>query len=351
MSYLISNHHSKLQLQVKTNQSNYSSLKLNTYVNYDHSTIIETLSPSYDDGVLTYTILSSNYNLNDLITKFELVLDGTTHLWETNEGVKWLIDGEEWADNGGTDTFHTASKTFNWEESGTHTVEAVFVGNDALEHDATGKCAVLIEQPKAEEVPEYANDGKYRISFVNPQKVTSMSYNDGTKMEYLLTKGGKPVKQSRNIEIITPTTIYSETLNPKTGKAYIKNDRNWKAGKYTIGAFYQDERNPKVITKCSKKITIDKGTPVFTDNFEGGTFIPESKYKLRLTFQNEPLVNRKITLYVNNKATTLTTNKGGVIYYPFKKTGTFVLKAVFKGSKNLKKIELMRTITVVKANG
>lgn len=346
LSYEIVNNYTTLKLVLSTTQSNYSSIRLNTYIN-DSSTIFKTYTPSStstDEGYdLTFNIPTREYTVGDIITKFELSLASNTHLWQTSEGITWLLDGKEYSNT------HNNSESFTFDEQGTHIIEAVYTGNDSIELASTGKHSLIIKQPEIQESGSLENNGAYSIQFVN-KKLKTMTYEDNTKMEFILLKGGVPVTTgNRNIEIVTPKSIVSVTLDSK-GKASRKNN-NWDAGKYKLGAFYQDENSHK-LTQTYKTITINKGTPKMTDNFASkGNFIPKSQYKAVLKFKGDPIAKTKLTMYVNGKAKTVTTDKYGAVYHEFDKTGTFKIKTVYKGNKNLNKVELDRTITVVKANG
>lgn len=348
MPYVVTNNYTNLILELLTNNSNYNNINLKTYVN-DSDTAFKTYNPVADTSAedyvkLTYTISTSEYTVNDVISKFELSLNNSTHLWQTHEGIIWLLNGEEYSNT------HNNTETFKFDDKGSHTIEAVFAGNDSLEVATTGKHPLTIVQPEIDTSGTLGNDGAYSIQFVN-KNLKTLTYDDHTKIEFILTKGGVPVTTgNRNIEVITPKDIASLTLNNQ-GKASRTNVL-WDCGTYTIGAYYQDETNPKVVTRVNKKITIKKGTPTISDNSaSAGNFIPSSKYKAVLKFRGNALANTKVTLYVNGKANTLTTNKNGAIFYGFKKTGTYKLKLVYKGNKNLNKVELSRTITVVKASG
>lgn len=348
MAYIVKDKNTKLTLELSTNQSNYSLIRLNTYIN-DNTTKFKTYTPtvvSRTDGshILTFIIKTKEYNIDDVISKFELEVNSSTHLWQTHEGITWLLDGQEYS------TKNSNTETFQFNEQGNHTIQAVFTGNDSLEMASTDKTPIIITQSEINESGSLDNSGAYEIQFVN-KNLKSLNYKDGTKIEFILLKGGVPVTTgNRNIEVITPKDIWSVTLDNK-GKGGFTNTRNWKVGTYTIGAFYQDENN-HTITRTTKKITINKGTPKLTDNSASkGNFVPDSKYKAVLKFNGNPLAKTKVTLYVNGKSFTLTTDKYGAIQYKFDKTGTFKLKTVYKGNSNLKKVELSATITVVKKHG
>lgn len=347
MSYEIVNNYTSLKLNLKTSQSNKTALRLYTYIN-DSNTVFKTYTPtSTDDGVY-FTINTSEYTIGDVITKFEIGASGNTYLWQTNEGIKWLVDGEEYTEidsnNNIIDTFHTNTKTFSFSNNSHHTIEAVFVGNDNLAMSTTGKYDLAIKQPDFDESGSLENDGAYSVDFINPN-ISTLTYKDGTYIEFILTKGGVPVPD-RSFEAVKPDG--TETVNNGRG-GYTNTSFN--CGTYKIGAYYQNPTTHELIASTYKNITIKKGNPTFTDNYQSGTyFTPSLKYKLTLSYMGSPIANAKITLYVNGKATTLTTNSKGVVYYGFKKKGTYKFKAVYKGNSNLNSKEFSRTITVVEVN-
>lgn len=360
MSYEIKNNYTVLNLTLTTTQSNYDDLVLNIYLN-DSSTITDTI----DDPTITsetidavtyhylkFKIHSKDYDVGDAITKFELTVDGSTHLWETSEGIKWLLDGEEYEEitlgeghNNTiiTDTFHTNTLSLSFRDAGSHTMEAVYVGNGSLKTATTGKYAFMVKQPALNETGSLENDGAYKIEFLD-KNLSTLTYMDGKKIYFRLTKGGVPVP-NRTIEMVTPTYTSSHDTNEK-GMYWVENN-NWECGKYKIGAYYNDETTNKVITTTYKEIEVKKGTPTFTDNFaDEGTFIKGSKYKATIKYSNTPIANEKLSVYINGKLTTLTTNNYGSIYYAFKSKGTYAFKIVYKGDKNHKKVEHERTITI-----
>lgn len=342
LSYEIKNNYTILKLELTSNEE-YPPI-LSTFVN-DSEVAFRQYESLTNQSPYKYEIPLNEYNVGDVISKFQLSTLAETHLWDTHEGIVWLLDGNEYSTK-----HNTNSETFTFDEQGTHTIEAVFVGNDNLELATTGKTGLTISQPTINESGSLDNNGAYKIQFVN-KNLKSFEYCDNEPMEFILTKGGVPVTTgNRNIEIVTPNGVVSPTLDNK-GKASRKN-KCWDAGKYKLGAYYMDERNGRKITECWKTITVHKGTPKFTDNFaSNGDFIKDSVYKLYLKFKGDPIAKTKLTMYVNGKSKTYTTDKYGAIEYKFDKTGTFVLKTVFKGNKNLNKLELTRTITVGKAHG
>lgn len=345
MSYKINDLCHVLKLNLTTDQTTVSSLKLNTYVN--NSTDV---AKTYTTSNGTFIIPHTDYNLNDIITKFELLLDGSTYLWQTNEGIKYLLDGEEYVEKTVnedesvtlTDTFHTNTLKLKFKDADAHTLEGVYVGNDAYIMCTTGKYHFNIKQIPIDEEGSLQNDGAYKLTLLNP--VSEMTYKDGTVLEFQLTKGGVPVP-NRTVERVTPTEIASYDTDAK-GIVKIQNT-DYDCGTYEFGAYYQDETTHKNVTSEYKKIKINKGTPTLSDNYESaGTFVRNSTYVVNLKFKNTNIANTNVIMYINDKTTTQKTDASGNVRYKFATTGTYVIKTVFKGNKNLGKVELKRTFTI-----
>ena len=182
MPYTIKNNYTQLKLTLVTYNGNYSNIRLNTYIN-DSTTIYKTYTPSStvipnltnvgrdDKYQLIFTIPTSDYEIDDVISKFELVTNTSTHLYDTHEGIIWLIDGVE------SDPQYTNTYTTKFEDNEAHTVEAVYVGNDALQMKSTGKVPVLVKQPPIDEEGSLSNDGAYHIEFVN-KGLKTLTYKD-----------------------------------------------------------------------------------------------------------------------------------------------------------------------------
>ena len=379
MPYEITNLSHVLKLTLKTGRLIHQSTNLRVKIN-DSSSYYEEYQPSVvqeEDGTMTYvyTIPCSDFQLGDVITRMEITRFNDPYLWETSEGIVWLVDGEEQGD-----AEHTNTKNFTFNDSEAHTIEAVYVGNHAVEMATTGKHRLEITEPPIDEEGSTDNTGHYHIFLVD--KNVSLTYNDGKRIRYRLTKGGVPIPD-RTVEVITPTAIDSHhtTRNPsdKNGYVYFENI-GYDAGKYKLGAYYWDETLNKTITTSFKEYTIAKAKPTFVDNYNDETnnkstdsndnentetpvddpqgwigeqsilvsseFVKNSKYKVQLKYKGKAMQNEKITMYVNNKAIQLTTNKYGAVYYEFKSTGDFTIKTVFKGNKNYDSVELVRTITI-----
>lgn len=362
MSYEILDLHHVLKLTLTTDSTN--SIYLRTYVN--GSNIVH--NPTYvgvpdNDYHLTFIIPHSDYNIGDTITKFELVSDNNTKLYETNEGVVVLLNGSQipvgkvttvngvdtlMKDNDGnmiTENKLSNNKFYlNFDKEGDYDLQAVYLGNGSNNMSHTDKVHFEVAQPPLDEEGTIENTGKYLLRF-RDSKIPTLTYQDNTDIYFRLTKGGVPVA-GRTIQRVSPNGGVGTASTSSKGLVKMTNT-NWNAGKSKIGAYYFDETTNKVITSTYRTITIKKGTPVITDNFNSaGSFVKGSKYKATLKYRNKAMSKVKLVLYVNGKKTSKTTSSSGVITYPFKSKGTFNLKIVYTGDKNHNAVELSRKVTI-----
>lgn len=334
MSYTITDIHRKIIFNL---ESNVSDLTLKTYIN-------DNLSPSesYSLSNGKFTIPCSDYQVGDVITKFEVIQDGSTHLWDTHEGVKILLNGEE---QDVTITESSGKGTFNltFDKDGEYDIEAVYVGNNSVQLASTGKRHLIVKQPDLDEEGSLDNDGAYEIKFVDSKK--TFDYKDGSIIKMRLLKGGVPVPYATVQRVFASSTVGTTQTNSQ-GYFQMQNN-NWDAGKYKIGAFYQHPTTQSIIISKYRNITINKGEPVWYDNYGGNsTFVKNSYYKAHIKHGNNPLSKTKVDMYINGKKTTKTTSENGYVSYKFKTKGTFTIKVVYKGDKNHKKAEISRKITI-----
>lgn len=343
MSYEITNLHQKIIINLTTYSTNTANLYLRTYVNGSNTPH----NPIYTLNNGKFTINTSDYSIGDEITKFEVVQSGNTKLWQTNEGVKVLVNGEE------TDTTINTDGTFNlaFDREGKYDIQAVYLGNNSYEMSTTTKNTFLVNQPEYDDSGSVDNDGKYVLSF-RDAKTPNMTYMDGTKIWFRLTKGGKPVS-GRTVQRVFAGSGIGTTLTNSKGEFSIDNT-SFKVGKWKIGAYFYDNSNPQVnhvITSKYRTVTVNKGTPVWTDNYttdKNTEWVKGSVYKAHLTFNKKGIGKTKVDLFVNGKKVPLTTTDSGWISYTFQSKGTFNLKLVYSGDDNLNKVELTRKFTLKK---
>jgi len=363
MTHVINDLHHEIVIHLDTDSSNTGNLYLRTYINGSTTAHLPSYVLTQDS---TFVIPASDFSIGDEITKFEIVQSGSTPLWATHEGVVVLLNGEQIptgkvTTSGGTDTLvkdedgnmvtedKLSNNKFylNFQNDGEYDLQAVYLGNGGIQMAKTDKVHFKVSQPPQDDTGSLDNNGPYAINFVDA-KTPAMTYNDGTKVYMRLTKGGVPVP-NRTVQRVFPTGGNGTTQTNNKGLFFIEN-KNYNCGKFKIGGLFYDEERGKTIATKFRQITIKKGTPTFTDNYVGTNdtnFIIGSKYKAKLKYGGSPMSKVKVTLYVNGKATTKTTNSNGIIVYPFKAKGTYSLKLVYKGDKNHNKVEHTRKFTIV----
>lgn len=336
MPYTITDIHRKIIFNF---DSNVSDLTLKTYVN-DSTTSAHTYSMSNGK----FIIPCSDYELSDSITKFEVVQSGSTHLWNTHEGVKILLDGVV-QDVTLTESSNKAEFKLTFDKDGEYDLEAVYVGNNSVQLASTGKKHIIINQPELNESGSLQNDGKYEIIFVNARN--TYYYKDGGVIKMRLLKGGVPVPNFTVQRVFASSTL-GTTETDSQGYFSMQNN-NWDVGKYKIGAYIQHPTTHSIIQSKYKDITIKKGDPVWEDNFTtnpNSTFVKGSFYKAHISYRGTPISNTKVDMYVKGKKTVKTTSTNGYVSYKFTSKGTYTIKIVYKGDKNHNKAEISRKITI-----
>ena len=334
MNYEINDLHHSLIVNLTTNSTNTSNLILRVYKN--ELTIPNTTTYTYSDG--KFIIPHSDFNIGDYIRKMEIVQTGSTKPWKTEEGVKVLLNGME------TDTTIDANGQFKmtFKEHGEYDIQAVYLGNDKNQFATTEKKHFTVNQPETiSGDPE--NDGAYNIKFVD-DTTPIMTYKDNTEVKFILTKGGVPL-HNKEVNI---TNTNGNNGTGSTVQGYISwTNSSGNSGTYKLGALFYDPSTHKVITSTFRTVTINKGTPVWSDNADTTTFYVGGKYKAHLKYRGEPMTNTKVDVYVNGVKTTRTTTTTGLISYSFKSKGTYNLKLVYKGDNNHNQATISKKITVV----
>ena len=89
MSYTVKDTHHNIVINLDTNEDVTGSLYLRTYVNGSNNIH----SPQYPLVNGKFTVHMSDFQVGDVITKFEIYQDSNPRLWQTHEGVQILING------------------------------------------------------------------------------------------------------------------------------------------------------------------------------------------------------------------------------------------------------------------
>jgi hypothetical protein len=286
-----------------------------------------------DDNVKFYIYLNK-YEVGDILTSFEIRSSSNLFPWQTNEGVTVLIDNEE------VDTIHTNEYTTKFSDSGNHTIQMVYKGNNQLNMSYTTVYPFTVTQPEVQEDIPLPTTGEYKLRFVDKSKKT-FTYGSNETFQLQLTKGNAPVP-NRTVEVIKSTggLPFSPMTNSK-GLITVP-IKNWDAGKWKVGGYFRaDAKNV-----CSTYMWIEIKKLATTVTMNTGSFSKNDSVKFTFKAGNTALANTKVQLYVNGKAKDYTTSKNGTISFKMTAKKTYKFKAVYKGDKNHSSGELETTITI-----
>ncbi|MBP5421664.1 MAG: hypothetical protein J6Y78_04380 [Paludibacteraceae bacterium] len=318
MAYVIHNNYGMINIQLTSNITSALSLSYTR-----NGTAQSSITSTVTDGVHKWSIPLNQYSLGDTLDNFT-VSTTNKYLWELDEGITILVNGEEY------DTIHSNTFPITFDKADKYTIEAVYCGNDLLSMSSTGKTTFQVTQPPTTEESQIS--GNYTLEFVN-KNISSMTYNDNTRIEFVLKKGGHPVR-GKTVEKVTPNNIFSSDTN-KDGIVGF-NNTGYNAGKYKIGAYmydYQDREDKKIVDSTYKTITIKKANPKITHS----SSVQKGK-TMWIYFRDntsQRIKNEKVQVYINNKLYNKTTDKNGNVGIKMNNTGTFKFKVVYKGNKNL----------------
>ena len=328
MAYTIHNPYQQIKLHLKSNITTPLSLRFRR-----NGVLQSSKTSTITDGVHNWTIPLKVYSTGDVLDDFQVTLSNK-HLWEFDEGITVLLNGEEYK------TIRNSTFDIEFDKSGKYTLEAVYKGNDKIGMATTGVRTFQVTDPPQD--GSGTGTGVYKLEFDNPN-LTTLTYNDKSSIVFKLTRGGNPVR-GKTIEKVTPTRILSSDTNAKGKVSFVNSGYN--AGKYKIGAYmydYQDIADKKIVNSVYKTITIKKADPRITytsDSIKKGQ-------KVGIFFrdnQGNRLTNEKVPIYINGKLYNKKTNANGNIWIKMTNTGTFKFKVAYKGNKNLNE----KTVTFTK---
>ena len=355
MSYIIKDKYHKfvITLVTRLNSSSANNISLKVYRkdNPSATTFTPTITENEDGSrTLTFEIRFFQFNVGDEITSIQAVLSGSHSLFELNEGISILVDGNEslvkeavivddegevrrdgqgniiWTENLKRDAF-----AVNFEDNEAHTVQAVYKGNNEIGVAVSDKFYI---KPKQHE--DDGQQGHYTLTSNVPK---TFKYMDTPNWTWTLKKGGTPVP-NRTIEKVLPTTTYSTDTNNK-GQVYqglpkLSVLAKWVPATYTILAnfyHYEDPTDPnnKILVQCKNKLTIVKNTPTLK-------YVPSEgkgkKFALALRDpQKQAMPNQTINFTVNGKKYTKKTNSNGNIWFKTNVKGRYKGSATFAGNK------------------
>lgn len=339
--YTVSDLYHKLVVKLTTNIKSKSNIKLNSYVN---DTLMNVYNPSIDGDILTFEVPNKDYQIGDNV-KFQIALTGTNNLSDLNEGITILLDGKEY------DTINSSEFPLTFNDTSTHTLQAIYKGNDEVGSAFSNILHITPKQLDPEEDSKTGVEGAYKLKLSCP---SSMTYLNCPTFIYTLTKGGV-AEPNRVIEKILPTDIRSNKTNSK-GQS-ITHDveesilRKWTVGKYKIGGKLYDHYDPQasayqgLVCSVFKDFEVKKATPTLK------IIKKPSKKKDIMTIKlldplGKPITNNKITYTLNGKSKSKKTNSKGNISIAFNNKGTYKYQITSASMTNYKKNTIKGSVTI-----
>ena len=349
--YRINDVYHKLVVKLKTNLKNTNNLRLDVY--RENNATPRTYTPSsstLDDGskLVTFTVPHSDYSVGTILEKFIVRLQGNANLYDLNEPVTILVDGEE----SYTGKVLNNSAVFEnnklvmqkdlktnkfalvFKDNKTHSVQAVYKGNKEIGFASSDKIVIT---------PQQDSNQRYLLTQEIPSQ---MKYLETPNFKWTLTKGGSPVA-NEVIERVMPTAIWTAQTNAKgqvigAGNPSVDNLYSWEVGKYKVGG--QFHKNGVLLCECWTDLEIIKNTPtlVFISAKEKGK---TAQFKLTDP-QGRPMPNRVISIVVGSQTYTKTTDAIGKVYLRINRTGNFTYKATYNGDKNYNAVSINANETI-----
>lgn len=344
--YVITDQDSKLVVQLVTTLKTTSNLELDVYIEGVDTPLTYSVvsTETFEDGnkLVTFDdIPHSDFTIDDVLEKFVVRLQGTHNLFDLNEHVSVLVDGDEsyvgkvrydstaqkWVadlDEYGKlimlPSLTTGKFALIFKDNQPHTVQAVYKGNNEIGVAISNPLMITPAQPSG-------GSGVYLLTQEIP---TEMKYLETPRFKWKLTQNGSPVYDAI-IERILPNTIWTGTTNRNGEVVGIGSNLDilyqWTPGEYDIGAKYELS---EVLAECWGKIKVVKNTPTLTflkAEHKGKT----AQYKLTDPLGN-PIPNQTIIISVGSQVYTKTTDSIGKVYLRINRTGHFRYKATFNGN-------------------
>ena len=367
---IIENTYYKLVIRLKTNLSTIPTL---TYKHIEEEYItdvenaqytVETASSSRDGDIITYTIPFNQYEVGDELKDFVCTLNGTTKIYDLNEGVSIFVDGVETntikVEDGATvkddDDVYVRIRPLNssqfaliFKDTNVHTVQAVYSGNNSIGVALSNK-AIISPQIREEHEEHPEIEGSYKIEFIKYKE--EMNYLDEVHWTVQLTKGNVGVANAL-VQLDTPVATYTNTTDENgcfdffithTGvsngyPSTIGTIRNkWAVGDYTIIARFHyydpiEETFNEVICQDIRPLSIYKSTPSMEVVNYAQTKNGRATFKLKdpLGFNLE---NTKIIAIVNGRTYTKTTDSNGNISFTLGVKGNVKYTFKYTGNDN-----------------
>ncbi len=314
---VVKNLSDKLVIKLKTNMT--GNLRLRYKRNGTTQTDIQVAISS---GMAVWEIPFKNLNLNDTLTDFFIYRSGTFGLATMNEGLTWFVDGVE-----ETTINNSSNWTTKFMDNESHTIQAVYRGNDTLSMSATPPKLFYVNQSSDPTLPA---SEEYKLEFLDKAQDT-FTYKDNQEVLIRLTKGGVPVI-GETVEVTLPTGMMVTSYTTRDDGTIAPINDVWNVGTYTLRAYYYLENNMKAMVE--KSITVNKGDIIV--DVPSGRFNKGEKMCLHFKQPDDtPLTNTQISIYINGKLYANKTNGDGNIWISFAHFGWYHFNVVYNGNSNL----------------
>ena len=361
MYYEIKDNNHLLRLSLYSNESEAPTLEVYindeivTHETYDSISSVPSPDPTRGNTLYTYEIPLADYEIGDIISKLLLTQENTLKPWDTHEGVRFLLDGEEVEDPVyEIDEYQTCYYTIDgFPNAGQHYVQAVYVGNDEVNPSWTDIYHFTVNQPEIPDTPPTPVppvEGEFKLRFYD-EVASGCFYGEEATIRLQLLKGGVPAGSGYLIETIKGDRGIGTLTTDNKGIVYINGGKGegaddtvrWDAGKYKIGGTFA--KNHKTVCRTLRNFEVKKAPSRI--EIDGGTYQKGDKILFRFYYNTSDRLNKEvIQFYVNGKLIEKKTSEHGVISYRFTSKGTFKFKAVWKGNKNIEKAEFTTTVTI-----
>ena len=345
--YTITDQTNKLVVSVLTTLKTTANLKLDVYVRGSNNPVTYNVASTtvLEDGskLVTFAnVLHSSFAVGVVLEKFIVRLQGTHNLFDLNEHVSVLVDGDEsyvgkvvnneaaYDEHGKLimlPSLNTSKFALIFKDNQPHTVQAVYKGNEEI--------GVAISNPlMITPTQDSGSGGQYILTQELPSEV---KYLEIPRIVWKLTQNESPV-YGEVIERILPNAIWTSTTNRNGEVIGIGSNLailyQWTPGTYDVGAQYWNYSGgvkTNVLAECWGKLKVVKNTPTLT--FEKAeTKGRNAQFKLTDPLGN-PMPNQTIIISVGSQIYTKITDSLGVVYLRVNRNGRFKYKVTFNGNE------------------
>lgn len=339
MSYTITNNFGKIKINLTSNINHVLELSYN-YQGVAQTPINSTMTTVDGKTIHNWTIPLNQFSIGGVLDNFKVTYRANgVHLWQLNEGITILLNGEE------VDNVHSNTYTHTFKNDGEYNIEAVYKGNNKYAMATTGDKTYHIKQPTDTGV----TGGNYKLTLLT-NNIDKISYKDNTKFVFQLTKGGKPVPNKTVQRVYPPPHDTITTITDANGKFIMVND-DWKVGTWRIGATFSLANENVFIRTAYKTITVNKTDVEIvhsnTQLYKGDRVTIHFREKN----SKNKIANEKVVIYINGKAHNKTTNENGNVSIKMNNTGTFKFNVVYKGNDSVNKGSSSFSKKILRRNG